>query len=408
LSTVRSRLTALSIPTRKDGRHLDGQGLYLEVAKDGKSRRFLLRFTSPKTHRATEAGLGTWPATSLADARAKASEYRSSLAKGIDPIVAKREARAADLAQQKGKTTFEDALDAYVKAFADRGAATIELEALLKRHVSTLMTRPLASITSNDVLIALHPTQARLPKTAAKARAAISVVFDFADAKGMFNGANPARKSVFKFLLPPPPKSVPHRMCPIDDVPALFARLQDSPSAAKLCLAFLIACSLRTQEALRCEWDEIDLDKGLLVIPAPKMKARREFRVPLSDVAHDILMTARDLFSVGKYAFPGSVKGSPLHPRTLQNVIAKQLRAPYSVHGMRAAFSTWGHERTEFPHELIELALAHEEGRGNMVARAYNRADAIERRRALMNAWGNYMTGVSASNVVQFTASARP
>jgi hypothetical protein len=119
-------------------------------------------------------------------------------------------------------------------------------------------------------------------------------------------------------------------------------------------------------------------------------------------------MQARDLFSAGKYVFPGSTKGSPLHPRALQNVMAKQLSAPYAVHGVRACFSSWAHERTEFPHELIELALAHEEGRGSMVARAYNRSDALERRRELMSAWGSFLTGASASNVVSLVAGARP
>jgi hypothetical protein len=117
-----------------------------------------------------------------------------------------------------------------VKAFADRPAPTAELEALIRRHVAQLLSRPLATITSNDVLVALQATQAKLPKTAARTRATVSIIFDYAVAKGMFNGANPARASVFKYLMPAPPASTPHRMMPIDEVPTFFARLSETPS----------------------------------------------------------------------------------------------------------------------------------------------------------------------------------
>jgi hypothetical protein len=217
-------LTVRSVQTATPGRHLDGRGLYLEVSQDGKTKRWLYRFTSPVTHRPTEAGgIGIFPETSLADARAKADEYRSLVKQGIDPIVAKREKRAARIALQKSATTFDDALRAYVDAFADKGAAIFELDALVRRHVAALLPRPLASIATSDVLSALAPVQTRLPKTAARVRAATSVVFGYALARDMFTGSNPASREVFKFLLPAPPTSTPHRMCPIDDVPATLA-----------------------------------------------------------------------------------------------------------------------------------------------------------------------------------------
>jgi hypothetical protein len=199
--------TVKSLTAAKPGRHRIERGLYLEVSPDGQRRRFLLRFVSPQTHRATEAGLGTWPTVSLADARAKASEYRSLIAKGVDPIQQKREKRAAVLAEAKASTTFSDALDAYVDAFKDKGAPTIQLEALLRRHVAQLMSLPLASISTGDVVEALQPTQAKLPKTAARTRAAVSVVFGYALARNMFVGANPAARDVFKFLMPSPPRA---------------------------------------------------------------------------------------------------------------------------------------------------------------------------------------------------------
>jgi integrase len=384
------------------------RGLYVEVSKDGTSRRFLFRFVSPATHRPTEAGLGTWPTVSLADARLKAADMRSAVAKGIDPIHAKREDRAQKREQEKASKTLSDALDAYTKAFESKRAPTVELDALVRRHVATLLPRPLATITSDDVLISLAPTQAKLPKTAARARAAVSTLFDYAVAKGMFNGANPARASVFRYLLPAAPKSVPHRMMPFAEVPAFFARLSEASSPSRLCLAFLILTAARSQEAIKATWDEIDMGSGLWVVPAERMKKRRLHKVPLSSQALDVLHEARDMFEAGKFVFPGLTKGSPLNSRALQTVVQKQLREPYAVHGFRASFSTWAHERTDVPHELIELALAHIEGQGNSVVRAYNRSDAIERRRALMQAWGDFVTGAQVSNVVPFPAATRP
>jgi integrase len=384
------------------------RGLYVEVSKDGRSRRFLFRFVSPVTHRATEAGLGTHPTVSLADARARAADMRPQIAKGIDPIHAKREDRAAKREREKASTTFSAALDAYVDAFKNKGAPTVELDALVRRHVASLLSRPLALITTSDVLTALAPLQAKLPKTAARTRAAIAIVFNYAIARGMHTGANVASASVFKYLLPAAPASIPHRMMPFAEVPTFFARLSEAPSSSRLSLQFLILTAARSQEAIRVEWDEIDMSQQLWVVPAHRMKKRRIHKVPLSAQALDVLTQARDTFMSDRLVFPGLTRGSPLNSRALQSVTQKALHEPYAVHGFRAAFSTWAHERTDVPHELIELALAHIEGQGNSVARAYNRSDAIERRRALMQMWGNFLTGAQASNVLPFPAATRP
>jgi integrase len=403
-----SPFTVRSLQTAKPGRHRIDPNLYLEVSKDGRSRRFLLRFTSPVTLRPTEAGLGTYPTVSLADARARASEMRAAIAKGIDPIVTKREARASILAAQEAAKTFDDALVAYAKAFVDKGAVTIELEALLRRHVAQLLLRPLKSISSNEVLEALAPLSSRLPKTAARARAAIAIVFDYALARNMFNGSNPASRTVFKFLLPSPPRSEHHRSMDYRDIPAFWQRLREKGSVTSLALQFLILAALRTQECLRLTLDEIDLDQRLVAIPAQRMKMRRPHVVPISDAMRDVLDEARDMFASERLVFPGLAKGSPLNSRALESLMHQQLREPYAVHGFRASFSTWAHERTDVPHELIEMSLAHIEGQGNAVARAYNRSDAIERRRALMQVWGDFVTGAQVSNVVPFAVTARP
>jgi integrase len=397
--------TVRSLQAAKPGRTRIERGLYVEVSKDEKSRRFLLRFVSPQTHRATEAGLGTHPTVSLADARAKASEYRALIAKGIDPIHAKREARASRIAEAKASTTFLSALSAYVDAFKDKGDPTIERDALVRRHVAALLPRPLVSISTADVLSAIQPVQAKLPKTAAKARAAISTVFDYALAKGMFSGANPARASVFRYLMPAPPASTPHRMMPFAEVPTFFTSLCETQSASRLCLAFLILTAARSQEAIRVEWSEIDMSQRLWTIPAHKIKARRVHKVPLSPQALDVLHEARDMFD-DRYVFPGLTRGSPLNPRALENVMHKRLREPYTVHGFRATFSTWANETQGFAFEDVEMCLAHQTG--NAVSRAYDRAEKIAKRAVILETWGSFVTSASASNVVPLVIPARP
>jgi integrase len=306
------------MPTYEDGRHLDGQGLYLEVARDGTSRRWLLRFVSPITHRPTEAGLGLYPAVSLANARKKAAEMRVAISQGIDPIHAKREARKSAIAERKASTTFSHALDAYVKAFADKGASTFELEAMLRRHVDALMGRPLATIATADVLSAIGPVQAKFPKSAKRVRAAVSVVFEYANAKGLFSGANPARASVFKYLIPPPPKSEHHRAMDYRAIPAFWQRLSEKRSAPLLMLRLVILTAMRTSEARCLAWDEIDLDRRLITIPKERMKARKEHVVPIVPAIDDVLNEARAQFGDRRYVFPGMVRGSPCHPRVLE------------------------------------------------------------------------------------------
>jgi integrase len=346
--------------------------------------------------------LGTWPAVSLADARAKASEYRSLIAKGIDPIQQKREKRAAVLAEAKASTTFSGALDAYVDAFKDKGAPTIELEALLRRHVAQLMSLPLASISTGDVLEALQPTQAKLPKTAARTRAAVSVVFGYALARNMFVGANPAARDVFKFLMPSPPKGEHHRAMDYRDIPAFWQRLRAKRSASSLALQLLILAGLRTSEALRLVWDEIDLDQRLITIPKERMKARKEHVVPIVDPMLAILDEARDLFSDRGYAFPGMTKGSPCHPRILENLLHKQFDVPVSAHGFRSTLRDWLGDCTTVDRDTAEQILAHTIGG---VEGAYRRSTSIEKRRQALTLWGDYVTGASVSNVVQFAAA---
>jgi integrase len=396
--------TVKSIQAAGPGRHRDDKGLYLEVSKDGATKRWLYRFTSPVTFKVTEAGLGVFPTIGLADARAKATDMRAAIAKGVDPIIAKRETRAAAIAMQKAAMTLSDALAAYQQAFKNKGATTADLVALLKRHAGLLLSQPMAAISTTDVLKVLQPLQALLPKTAAKVRAAISTIFDYAIARDMFVGTNPASRSVFRFLLPPPPTGEHHRAMDYRDIQNFWQRLSKSQSVRSQALRLLILTGLRTSECLYLSWDECDLNQRLITIPAHRMKMRRPHAVPITDAMLSVLMEARARFGHKVYVFP-SPHGGRLARRALENLLHKQLMVPVSAHGFRSTLRDWLGDCTNVDRDTAEQILAHAipgvEG-------AYRRSTGLDKRRQALTLWADYVTGRQVSNVVSFASVARP
>jgi integrase len=327
---------------------------------------------------------------------------RSQIAKGVDPIHAKREARAQAVAERKASTTFSDALTAYTKAFADKGALIFELDALVRRHVAQLLTRPLTSISTGDVLSTLAPIQAKLPKTAARVRAAVATVFAYAKAAGLHAGDNPASREVFKYLTPPPPKGEHHRAMDYRAIPAFWQRLCETRSATSLALQLLILAGLRTQEALYLHWDEVDLDQGLITIPKERMKARVAHVVPIVEPTLAILREARDLFGDQGYVFPAS-HGGRQTPRAFENLLHKRLKVEVSCHGFRSTLRDWLGDCTNVERETCEMILAHTvQG----VEGAYRRSTSIEKRGQALTLWGDYVTGAQVSKVVPFAAPA--
>jgi integrase len=230
---------------------------------------------------------------------------------GIDPVEQKKQVKQEAIAARIAATSFSEALSAYTQAFAGK-STTVELDGLITRHVPGLLSRQLASITTADLLRALVSVQSSLPKTAARVRNAISIVYDYAIARGMHTGANPASRTVFKFLLPAPPRSKPHRMYPIAEIPTLYARLGEKASASRLCLQWLILTCSRSQEAIRVEWTDIDMAQCLWTVPPHKIKMKRVHRVPLAAQAFEVLAQARTLAANSRYVFPGLTRGVEL------------------------------------------------------------------------------------------------
>lgn len=224
-------------------------------------------------------------------------------------------------------------------------------------------------------------------------------MLDAAKAKGHRTGENPARwRGNLDHLLPKRQKLTRghHKAVPFADMPAVFQKLRDSGSVAALCLEFAILTAARTGEALGARWSEIDLDQGVWVIPAVRMKAGREHRVPLSPHALAIVTTMAQV-RTSEYVFPGLKPGRPLSNMALEMVM-RRLKVDATVHGFRSTFRDWAAESTNFPREVAEMALAHVIE--SDVERAYRRGDLLEKRRKLMEAWARYSEPRAQAEVI--------
>jgi integrase len=225
--------------------------------------------------------LGSLDDVSLEKATDEAQRLRKLVRDGIDPIAAKREQHRTSKVDGK---TFRDVLTAYAKEFASK-RGVVEKTRLIERHCATLLPLAVAGIDTAAVKNSLAAVQASHPKTAARTRAALSVLFNDVKAGGLRAADDPASQATFKFLAPSPPKSIPHRMMLPKEAPGFYAQLIARDSNVSLGLAFPIRVAGRTSEILGLRWSEVDLDQRLVVIPASRMKARAEHRIPISDAA---------------------------------------------------------------------------------------------------------------------------
>lgn len=258
------------------------------------------RYVSPLTSKPNEAGLGSYPQTTLAMAKEKVIEWRALVRDGIDPIADKR---AKKLEVKTNGKTLCDVLGLYAEEFKAHAGAREGVK-LIERHAASLLARSANDeIAPVEVKAALAGVIAAYPKTAARARAALSALFEYAIANDYRIHRDPAAKAIFKKLMPPPPKSTPYRMMPPADVPKLFATLTATGSNSSLALAYLILVAGRTAEVIGLHWQEIDLDKRLVVIPGDRMKAGVEHRYPISDPALAILTEMRLRHGSDGYVF---------------------------------------------------------------------------------------------------------
>jgi integrase len=355
---------------------------------------------SPITRKPNETGLGSYPTVTLAAARETALEYARLVRQSVDPVRHKRDQRCQTAVDG---LTVKMALERYRKDFAgDAGAQTTATT--IERHGRALLPLNLAQVKPTDVKAALAGVYAAYPKTAVRALAAVSRLMNYAIAHEWRDG-DPAARATFRHLWKAPPPVEHYRSMPPAEVPAFFRSLLECGTMSALATAFVIATASRSGETIGATWVEIDLEQRLWVVPASRMKARREWRQPLSSAALDVLDRARAKGSDWGHVFKGRAKGK-LSSRALEGALHRGFLVPYSCHGFRSTFSSWAHESTDYPHELIELSLAHVEGHGNAVARAYNRSDAVQRRRSLMEEWGSFVASGQAAAAIWPTQAA--
>jgi integrase len=375
-----NKLTALAIARLKTpGRYSDGHGLYLQVSETG-TKSWLFRYKKRDELGRDNShwmGLGPLHTYSLQEARERARWARQLIGSQRDPLAEKRAAEAALTVSQLRAITFRQAALDFLAT--DRVGQFKNAKHRQQWH-STLALAfpaigdlPLQSIDSALVLQALLPVWKRTPETGSRLRGRIERVFAWAKAHKLFDGENPASREVLRDALPTKAKTEHHKALPYADLPTFMERLRDRDSMSARCLEFTILTAARTQEAIGARWSEIDLDTAVWTIPAARMKAKRDHRVPLSHRAVEMLRaTARNDDKV----FP------------LSNMAMLNLIKGYTVHGFRSAFSDWARDRTNYPRDVVEMALAH--AIKDKSEAAYRRGDALEKRRHLMSEWARY------------------
>ena len=367
------------------GRHGDGlvRGLYLVVAPTG-ARSWALRYQ--RHGRRRDMGLGPYPAVGIALARERALAARRTLALGDDPLAAR--------ARERG-LTFKAAAEALIKAkrpgWRNAKHAAQWSTTLAGYAYPTLGERDVRRIETSDVLAVLRPIWACKPETASRVRQRIEAVLDYATAIGARPGDNPARwRGHLDHLLPRPNKMRPvrhHVALDWRDAPAFMAELRQREGVAAKALAFAILTAARSGEVRGATWAEIDDDAALWIVPAGRMKAGREHRVPLTPAARELL---GERGQPDDLLFPSpNDPRRPLSDAALVAVLRRMGRAELTAHGFRSTFRDWAGEATAHPREVIEAALAHR--LKDKAEAAYARGDLLAKRAALMRDWASYL-----------------
>lgn len=366
------------------GRHGDGRGLFLYVKATG-ARSWVLRYQVQGRRR--DLGLGAYPEVTLAMARERASEARRLIAEGHDPIAKKQHA--------KPKTFKEAALELIEskrsgwKNAKHAAQWTATLDAYVFPRIGQMQV---VRVETADVITTLTPIWTGKPETASRVRQRIEAVLDYATALGIRAGDNPARwRGHLDHLLPKPTKvrAVKHHPAlPHADIAGFMADLAGRNGVAARALAFTILTAARSGETRGMTWAEVDLDARIWTIPADRMKAGKEHRVPLTDACIALLGPRRDDTSL---VFESESKpGKQISDMSMTAVLRRMGRAAITVHGFRSTFRDWAGETTGFPREVIEAALAH--GIKDKAEAAYARSDLFDKRRELMNAWAAVAT----------------
>jgi integrase len=375
--------------TKKPGYHSDGDGLVLRVAEGTKG--WLYRYKA--NGKVREMGLGPVRDVTLAEAREAAREARRLRRAGVDPIDARRERKAAVRLEAARAITFSQCAAAYIENHRSSWTNpkhAAQWDATLRTYAYPVFGNlPVAVVDTALVVKVLDPIWSSKPETASRLRGRIEAILDFATVRGHRTGENPARwKGHLKEALPATGKVrrvKHHAALPYNQTATFVAELRGRGGGAAAALEFAILTAARTNEVVGARWSEINMKTGVWTIPAERMKARVEHRVPLSDQALKVLRRETNR-KVNDIVFSGQKAGRPLSNMAFLMMLRRMGRADLTAHGFRSTFRDWAAERTSAAPEVAEAALAHTVS--NKVEAAYRRSDLFEKRRELMREWG--------------------
>lgn len=370
----------------------DGGNLWLQVSPSG-SKSWIFRFM--QGGRSREMGLGSTLAVSLVDARKRAADCRRKLSAGIDPIHERDAALAMQRLEAAKSVTFKHCAESYIEAHQSgwRNEKHIsQWRNTLRDYTFPVFGNlPVSDVDTTLVVKVLEPLWGTKAETASRLRGRIESVLDWATVRGYRKGENPARwKGHLDHVLPNRAKITAvrhHAAMPFGEIGGLMAQLRTQAGTGARALEFTILTAARTAEVLLAQWSEVDFDHRLWTIPASRMKARKEHRVPLSEPALAVLSAMRHQ-AEGSYIFSSGRGPRPLSNMAMLSVLRRMDRADLTVHGFRSTFRDWAAEATSYPHEMAEMALAHTIG--NKVEAAYRRGDLYQKRRRMMEDWASY------------------
>jgi len=388
------------------GTYEDGDGLRLVVKPTGR-KSWLLRFQLAGRRR--EMGLGSFPEVSLKKARQAASAKRSQLNDGIDPLAARdveraaqREAqRASEAKQLKFETLATEYRDAHGATWSDkwRKGWLRKLELYAFDHIGKLSAE---DIGTPELLKVLQPIWTTKTRTADEVRGQIEQILDAAKARNLRQGENPARwRGHLDNLLSRAEKKKARKREHFEalrwqDVPELMIKLRANSTPPSWAAQLLIMTSARAHMVRFARWDEFDLEACTWSLPDERMKMRVAFVVPL---AEEVIKLVRSIPRTegGPYLFPGQGKSGVMHTNAIRTLLHSMEYEHITRHGFRSSFRDWAGECTHYPREVCEMALAHDER--DQTEGAYSRSDFLDKRRALMTDWADFICKPTVDNV---------
>lgn len=373
---ARNRLTETKVKgLTKPGIYSDGDGLYLRVRSGGSKQWVFIHRRGPNRSETGLGGYGQGTApVSLALAREKAQAIRERLARGEDLIARK---------------TFADVM-ADVLAVKDAREAPCTVGYDAQEICGTPAQKPIAEITIDDVFDCLNPIWLEIPETADRTRQRIAAVFDHAKARGLYSRDNPAAwRGGLKELLPARQKLTRghHAAVHYNDVAKVMEGLRAASGTSARAVEFIALTAVRSGEARKATWAEVDLKSALWTIPAERMKSGRPHEVPLSDRAVAIL-EAQKQRATSDLVFEGDREGSPISDTAMTKALRSAGAGDATLHGLRSTFRDWAGDCTSYPRDICEAALAHIIK--DKAEAAYRRGTALAKRRELMREWADF------------------